>query len=391
MDIEQLEKSFIKRFGKSNEKIQFYFAPGRVNLIGEHTDYNNGYVLPCAITFGTYLLVRANDSNVVKMVSENFDYGDEIPIDKLSIPQSGKWMNYPLGVFDQFIQKGLKPSGLEMLYSGDIPNSSGLSSSASIEMVTAFALNDLFYIGLEQTDLVKLSQKAENEFVGVNCGIMDQFAVGMGKKGHAIFLDCGTLEYELVPIDLKNYKIIIANTNKQRGLADSKYNERVAECNKAVGFLAKIKKVESLSDFSYQEFVNNKHHIPDINIRKRAKHILSENQRVVDAVKVLKNDDLRVFGKLMNASHNSLRYDYEVTGYELDTIVEEARKVEGVLGSRMTGAGFGGCAIALVDENAVEPFIRKVGENYYKKTGLKAIFYISEIGDGTKKLNSSEN
>lgn len=389
MNLEKLKSAFTGRFGENDNKIQIYFAPGRVNLIGEHTDYNNGYVLPCAITFGTYLLVRANDLGLVRMASENFDYGDEIPLNHLSMPQTGKWMNYPLGVFDQFIRRGLKPTGFDMLYSGDIPNSSGLSSSASIEMVTAFALNDLYLFGLEQIDLVKLSQKAENEFVGVNCGIMDQFAVGMGKAGHAIFLDCGTLEYELVPLDLGNYKVVIANTNKKRGLADSKYNERVEECNKAVGFLSKIKKIKSLSDFSYKEFIDAKHHIPDIIIRKRAKHILSENQRVLDAVKVLKADNLGTFGKLMNASHNSLRYDYEVTGNELDVIVEEARQIDGVLGARMTGAGFGGCAIALVEENAIESFVKNVGENYKKRTGLNAIFYVSEIGDGTKKINES--
>ncbi len=388
MDIKNLIKQFIELFGEDDDNaVHIYFAPGRVNLIGEHTDYNNGYVLPCAITYGTYMLARKNNTGIVKMASENFDYGAEISIRDLSTRQPGKWMNYPLAVFDQFIQRGFQPGGIELLYSGNIPNSSGLSSSASIEMVTAYALNDLCNFGFDKVELVKLSQKAENEFVGVNCGIMDQFAVGMGKKDHAIFLDCGTLEYELVPLVLSNHKIVIANTNKQRGLADSKYNERVEECTKAVGYLSKFKNIESLSDLTYQEFVDLKHHIPEIGIRKRAKHILSENHRVLDAVNVLKDNNLGVFGKLMNASHNSLRYDYEVTGYELDVMVEEARQVDGVLGARMTGAGFGGCAIALVENNHVDEFINTVGENYKKRTALQPEFYISKIGDGVKKIN----
>lgn len=387
MNIEQLNSNFIQRFGGDKASIHTYFAPGRVNLIGEHTDYNMGYVLPCAITYGTYLLVRKTKSGFVKMASENFEYGGEIGLESLSVPQTGKWMNYPLGVFDQFLQQGFKLQGLELLYSGNIPNSSGLSSSASIEMVTAFALNDLFDLKLGCVDLVKLSQKAENEFVGVNCGIMDQFAVGMGKKDHAIFLDCGTLKYELVPLDLDGYKIVIANTNKKRGLADSKYNERVKECKIAIEYLSKSIKLENLSDLTYQEFIDHKHHIPDVIIKRRAKHVLSENHRVLDAVDVLKKKNLPLFGKLMNASHNSLRDDYEVTGNELDVIVEEARKVDGVLGARMTGAGFGGCAIALVDAKNIEIFIDTVGENYKKRTGLEAEFYISEIGDGVKKIS----
>jgi galactokinase len=387
MDIKQLQKNFIRRFGKNKNDLQVYFAPGRVNLIGEHTDYNNGFVLPCAITFGTYLLIRKTDQPVVKMDSENFNFGGEFSLDQLSTPLPGKWMNYPLAVFDQLMRKGMNPGGVEMMYSGDIPNSAGLSSSASIEIVTAFALNDLYDLGLSNIELVKLSQKAENEFVGVECGIMDQFAVGMGKAGHALFLDCGTLDYELVPLTLQTHKIIIANTNKSRGLADSKYNERVAECKKAVEYISKITPIESLSDLSYQEFVDLKHKIPDMLIRKRAKHVLSENQRVKDAVKVLKNNNLKLLGTLINASHNSLRYDYEVTGHELDVMVEEARQIDGVLGARMTGAGFGGCAIALVEENSVEDFMIRVGENYKKRTGLNAEFYNTDSGKGVNRIS----
>lgn len=389
MDLNQLKNSFIQQFGGSSEGLKIYFSPGRVNLIGEHTDYNNGYVLPCAITYGSYLLIRKRDDNRIRMASENFDYGGEFSPSDLANKLPGNWMNYPLAVFDQFIKKGFRPGGLNMLFAGNIPNGAGLSSSASIEMVTAFMLNDVYGLAYSMLDLVKMSQKAENEFVGVNCGIMDQFAVGMGKKDCALFLDCGTLDYELVPLDLTGYKIVIANTNKKRGLADSKYNERVAECAKAVAYLSKSKAIKTLSDLSFPEFIHNKHLIPDITIRKRAKHVLSENHRVLDAVNALREDKLPLFGKLMNASHNSLRYDYEVTGMELDVMVEEARKIDGVLGARMTGAGFGGCAIALVEEDRVAFFKYQVGKKYKERTGLEAEFYISEIGDGTAAIDEA--
>lgn len=388
MDIEALKKRFHQLFGDSPHETHIFFAPGRINLIGEHTDYNNGLVLPCAITYGTYLLIRKTDSTTVNFQSENFDYGDEISLSSIGDQQPGKWMNYPLGIFDQMIRMGLKPDGMEMLYAGNIPNSAGLSSSASIEMVTAFALNEMYGTGLSMVDLVKLSQKAENEFVGVDCGIMDQFTVGMGKAGHALFLDCGTLEHELVPLNPGNFKILIINTRKERSLAESKYNERVKECQMAVQQLSGAKKIASLSELSYPEFTGIKHHVPDITIRKRAKHVISENQRVLDAVTMLRKNNLRVFGKLLNASHNSLRYDYEVTGYELDLVVDAARRQEGVLGARMTGAGFGGCAIALVEENYVKQFTEKVGNTYRQSTGTEPEFYVSEAGDGTKKIES---
>lgn len=385
-ELKKLNESNQTRFGTEGKSPEAFFSPGRVNLIGEHTDYNNGFVFPCALTYGTYLLIRKNNLKVCRFASDNMSESFEIPIDKLSEKMPGKWVNYPLGVFDQLKGKGLKPTGLDMLFWGNIPNSAGLSSSASIETVTAKALNDLFGLGLGMVDLVKLCQKAENLFVGVSCGIMDQFAVGMGKKDHAVFLNCATLDYELVPLVLGDYRIVIMNTNKQRGLADSKYNERVKECRQAVEYLQKGKPINSLGELTYQEFVDLKHLIPDITIRKRAKHVVSENQRTLDAVTALKNNNLKTFGQLMNASHNSLRFDYEVTGDELDAIVEEARLVEGVLGARMTGAGFGGCAVSLVHHEAVDHFIDYVGKKYAERTGLTPQFYVSEIGDGTKKL-----
>jgi galactokinase len=386
MKMQALKELFRKVFGSAGNPVHVYFAPGRVNLIGEHTDYNSGYVLPCALTFGTYLLIRKTAGKDVKLASENFTYRATVPWEEIGKKHGSEWVNYPIGVINQLMQKGLEPTGMEMLFYGNIPNGAGLSSSASVEVVTAEAINDLTGLGLGKVDIVKLSQKAENEFVGVNCGIMDQFAVGLGKADHAIFLDCGTLDYELVPLALGEYKIVIANTNKKRGLADSKYNERVEECASAVKFLKKKKQLESLSDISFDEFSKIKPVIPDETVRRRAAHVISENRRVLDAVEALKNDNLEEFGRLMNASHYSLRDDYEVTGRELDVLSELARAQEGVLGSRMTGAGFGGCTVSLVHSSNIRVFMETVGEGYYEQTGLRADFYVSEIGDGVHRI-----
>ncbi len=386
MEINTLKESFGKLYGNGAHPIHVYFAPGRVNLIGEHTDYNSGYVLPCALTFGTYLLIRRRDDDTVELASENFEYRATIPWEKITEKHGSEWVNYPVGVINQLIEKGLKPMGMEMLFYGNIPNGAGLSSSASVEVVAAEAVNDLAGLGLEKVEVVKLSQKAENDFVGVNCGIMDQFAVGLGKAGHAIFLDCGTLDYELVPLQLGEYKIVVANTNKKRGLADSKYNERVEECTSAVNYLKKVKPLESLSDISFAEFSELKSMIPDETVRRRAAHVISENRRVFDAVKALKNNDLEWFGRLMNESHYSLRDDYEVTGRELDVLSELARAREGVLGSRMTGAGFGGCTVSLVHSQYIERFMETVGKDYKETTGLTAAFYVSDTGDGVHRI-----
>ncbi len=387
MNIQSLKNLFRGIYGQNSSEPEVFFAPGRVNLIGEHTDYNGGFVLPCALTYGTYLLVRRNNKKIIRMASQNFDYSAEIPLETIEVKRPGKWYNYPLGVINQLIERGFKPEGMDLLFSGNIPNSAGLSSSASIEMVTAKALIDIYNLEIDLLEMIKLAKQAENQFIGVNCGIMDMFAVGAGKNHQALFLNCNTLDFELIPLELGEYKIVIANTNKSRGLADSKYNERVAECAKAVSYLAKHKKITQLGDITYQEFVDLKHHIPEITIRKRAKHVVSENQRVLDAITALKKGNLNLFGKLMNASHNSLRHDYEVTGNELDVMVEEARQIEGVLGARMTGAGFGGCAVALVRGDVVEKFINIVGEKYQKRTDLQAVFYVSEAGDGVRKMS----
>jgi galactokinase len=382
----ELIAGFEALYGKTAEKPDVFFSPGRVNLIGEHTDYNGGYVFPCALDFGTTLVIRKNNLNKWRFATTNFEQRGEVEC-KTGLTKIDKhWYNYPLGVIDQLQKLGNEPGGCDYLYSGEIPNGAGLSSSASIETLTAFALNELYGFGLERMEMVKLSQRAENQFVGVNCGIMDQFAICMGKKDHAMFLNCATLEYQHVPLVMKGHKLIISNTNKRRGLADSKYNERRGECETAVTMLSKAGKIEVLSELSFAKFMDLKDYVKDPVVFRRASHVLSENQRVLDAIDALKANDLVLFGKLMNGSHDSLRDDYEVTGVELDTLVEEARKVEGVLGSRMTGAGFGGCTVSLVREDAVEKFKEQVGKNYTARTGLVPDFYIASVGDGTKRI-----
>lgn len=386
MDTNELKKQFIDLYGNPERSPDLYFAPGRVNLIGEHTDYNGGFVFPCALQHGTYLFIRRRDDGLLRFTSANQDFRADIPLEKAGEKSGGNWINYPLGVIDQFRQKGIAPAGFDMLFAGDIPNGAGLSSSASIEMVTAYALNELLGGGMMVLDLIKLSQKAENEFVGVNCGIMDQFAVGMGEKDHAIFLNCLTLDNKLVPFVLNGYKLIIGNTNKKRGLADSKYNERVAECQLAVTYLGDHFGVHKLGEISFMQFFKVQDIVPDETVRRRARHVISENQRVLNAVAALWKSDVVQFGALMNASHESLRDNYEVTGPELDAMVEEAWKINGVVGSRMTGAGFGGCTVSIVRDDAVEQFMNEVGKNYRERTGLTPEFYTAEVSQGVRKL-----
>ncbi len=385
-DLNSLFGNFFSLYKQSGQRPRLFFAPGRVNLIGEHTDYNGGFVFPCALNFGTYLLIREHPGNDIRFASTNMEYKVSIPLNELGIKHEDHWVNYPLGVIDQFKKKGIRPAGMDLLYSGDIPNGAGLSSSASIELVTAFALEKILSTNLGTLELVKLSQRAENEFVGMNCGIMDQFAVGMGSKNKALFLNCDTLDYELVSLDLQNYQLIIANTNKRRGLTDSKYNERRTECETAVGLIQKKKEIRNLSDLDLQKLKKLRYLIENPVVYKRAHHVVGENERVLDAVAALKKGNLQTFGQLMNASHNSLKNDYEVTGPELDALVEEAGKVAGVLGSRMTGAGFGGCTVSIVLKTKVKKFCETVGQNYNKRTGLKAEFYLPEIGDGVREI-----
>jgi len=386
MNVPALKEKFYTLYKNNNGEPSVFFAPGRVNLIGEHTDYNGGYVFPCTINFGTYLIIKANHEQVIRFATTNFSYKAEIPLSELYLKHGSEWVNYPLGVINQFIKHGFAVSGFDMLFSGDIPNGAGLSSSASIEMVTAVALDYLLETRQKKIELIKISRAAENEFVGMNCGIMDQFAIGMGKKESALALNCRSLEFQHVPLRLGEYKIVIANTNKRRELADSKYNERVAECAVALEILRKVKPMVDLSAMNMDEFKKHSHLIADETIRKRAQHVISENNRVIEAIDALIGEDIVTFGKLMKLSHESLKEDYEVTGFELDTIVNEASKVDGVLGARMTGAGFGGCSVNFVRQDKIDEFIKQVGENYTKKTGLVADFYIASVGKGAGKL-----
>lgn len=385
--LEKLYDKFKELFGYEAESK--FFSPGRVNLIGEHTDYNGGHVFPCAIHRGTYALVKKRDDKKFRMYSENFENLGiiEFLLDNLVNEKKHKWVNYPKGVVKMFIEAGYKiDSGFDVLFYGNIPNGSGLSSSASIEIVTSIILKDLYHLDIDMVEMVKLSQKAENQFIGVNSGIMDQFAVGMGKKDNAILLDCNTLKYSYAPVILKDEVLVIGNTNKKRGLADSKYNERRAECEEALKDLQKELDIQSLGELSVEEFNKSEKLIKNEINRKRAKHAVYENQRTIKAQKELMEENLEEFGRLMNESHVSLRDDYEVTGIELDTMVEIAWNQEGVIGSRMTGAGFGGCTISIVKKDAVDKFIENVGKEYKEKVGLDADFYVVNISDGAKKL-----
>lgn len=380
----ELLQKFEEVFGKEGE-YKAYFAPGRVNLIGEHTDYNGGHVFPCALTIGTYAVARIRADKKLRFYSMNFeDLGViEASVENLEKKKEHDWANYPKGVVFTLQKKGYQiNSGFDILYYGNIPNGSGLSSSASIEVLTGFVLTDLFCLDIDFINLALYGQSAENNFIGVNCGIMDQFAIAMGKKNNAIFLDTADLSYEYAPLDLGNAKIVIMNTNKKRGLGDSKYNERRSECETALSDLQKTVDIKALGELTEEEFEKNKSVIQNPVHAKRAKHAVYENQRTIKAVDALKNKDLSMFGKLMIASHASLQYDYEVTGIELDTIVEAALKQEGVIGARMTGAGFGGCAVSIVKEDKVETFIQKVGKEYLDKIGYEAAFYVVEIGNG---------
>ena len=379
-----------KEIFKQDDNIESFFSPGRVNLIGEHTDYNGGFVFPCALDFGTYAIVRQREDKNFRMYSENFeDLGIiEFNLDNLVYNKKDDWANYPKGVIKTFLDKGFKvPNGFDVLFFGNIPNGAGLSSSASIEVLTAVILKSLFNFDIDMVEMVKYCQIAENKFIGVNSGIMDQFAVGMGKKDNAILLDCNTLNFTYVPVKLKDMSIVIANTNKKRGLADSKYNERRSSCEEAVAVLNKNGvNIKYLGELTVEEFNKVKHFIKDEEQLKRATHVVTENERAKVAVEFLKKDDIKTFGELMNKSHISLRDDYEVTGLELDSLVEAAWEEVGTVGARMTGAGFGGCTVSIVKNSEVDNFIKNVGKKYKEKTGLEASFYIANIGDGARKL-----
>ena len=388
--VEQLKNKFAEVFGPEGE-IAVYFAPGRVNMIGEHTDYNGGHVFPCALTIGTYGVVRKRQDRKLRFYSMNFEKLGvmESSLDDLVPNKDADWTNYPKGVLWAFKERGMEVTeGFDLLLFGNIPNGSGLSSSASVEVLTGYILKDQYGFDVTNQDLALIGQFSENHFNGVNCGIMDQFAIAMGKADHAIFLDTNTLDYTYVPLKLDGAKIVIACSNKKRGLGDSKYNERRSECETALAELQKVVDIKSLGELTEEQFEANKDAIGDEVRVRRARHAVYENQRTIQAVEALQKQDLKKFGELMNASHVSLRDDYEVTGIELDTLVEEAWKVDGVIGSRMTGAGFGGCTVSIVEDAAVDRFIESVGAAYKDKIGYAADFYVVQVGSGPCRLDA---
>ena len=382
-----LSKKFIELYG--NGEMRFFFAPGRVNLIGEHTDYNGGHVFPCALTLGTYAAVRKRNDRKLRFFSMNFEDSGiiESSLDDLVFNEKAEWTNYPKGILWAFKEKGMEvPTGFDIVYYGNIPNGSGLSSSASIEVLTGFILRALYGFDISNIDLALIGQFSENKFNGMNCGIMDQFASAMGKKDNAIFLDTATLEYIYVPLKMSGIKIVIANTNVKHTLTSSKYNDRRRESEQGLKDLQKVVAISSYGDMDSEMFEKYSGNITDDVNLKRARHAVYENLRTIEAVKALNANDLVTFGRLMNESHISLDKDYEVTCDELNVLAEAEWAEDGVLGARMTGGGFGGCTVALVKDSCVDSLIANVGKKYKEKTGINADFYVVDIGDGPYEL-----
>lgn len=384
----KLEEEFFRLFG-SREGVRYFFAPGRVNLMGDHIDYNGGYTLPCALTMGTYAAARKNGTKRMRLYSSDYPETGviEAELAPLWFTPEREWANYPLGVIRTFQKEGYEiPEGLDIVYSGTLPSSSGLSSSASIEVLTAYLLCELFGFALSVTGLARLTQRAENEFVGVQCGILDQLSIAAGKKGHAIFLDTGTLTYEYAPLALGEDTLVIVNSNKIRALHESKYNERRQECEEALRRLQTVCDKKALCDFSAEEFEACKGVLQSEVLERRVRHAVHENLRTVRSFEALKQGDIVQFGALMPASHRSLKEDYEVTGKELDILAELSSRFPGVLGARMTGAGFGGCIVAVIEKDRVSAYKEKIGAEYLERTGYQADFYEAEAGGGPCEL-----
>jgi galactokinase len=387
--VERLIRTFYETFGEGGD-IRTYFAPGRVNLIGEHTDYNGGHVFPCALTLGTYGIVRDRKDRTLRFYSVNIDSAGvvETSLDKIVPTAEASWTNYPKGVVWAFEKRGFKLThGLDILIYGDIPNGSGLSSSASLEVLTGVILKDTFGFDVSMVEIALIGQDAENNFNGCNCGIMDQFASAMGKKDNAIFLDTNTLNYTYAPVKLPDAKIVITNSKVKHSLVNSAYNDRRNECETALKELQAVVDVKTLGDLTEAQFEEHKQAIKDEIRQKRAKHAVYENQRAINAVEALKANDIEKFGKLMNASHESLRYDYEVSCDEIDILVDLAQAMPGVIGSRITGGGFGGCTVSIVKNETVDTFTEEIGKAYLEKVGHEAEFYVVDIGDGAGKLD----
>ncbi len=384
----QVLQKFAELYGGEGD-IRTYFAPGRVNLIGEHTDYNGGHVFPCALTMGTYGAARKREDRTLRFYSMNFERAGVITtsLDDLVYREDAGWTNYPKGVFWAFGEKGNPvPSGMDVVIYGDIPAGSGLSSSASLEVLMGVMLRDMFGFEVSQVEIALIGQFSENNFNGMNCGIMDQFASAMGKKDHAIFLNTADLSYEYASVKLDHARIVIANSNVKHSLVGSEYNVRRRQCESALKQLQAVTDIQALGELDIPGFEEHKDAISDPVERNRAKHAVYENQRTLKAVQALKDNDIAAFGKLMNESHVSLRDDYEVSCQEMDILAEEAWKLPGVLGSRMTGGGFGGCTVSIVENDSVDAFIEKVGAAYEKRTGIKADFYVVDIGQGAGVL-----
>lgn len=388
-NIERLTERFYEKFGANQHGVHQFFAPGRVNLVGDHTDYTGGYVFPCGIDTGSLLLIRRTGDEQFRFASTNFDMFAQLPKEQINQKYGDNWINYPLGVVDQFVKRGFNIDGIDCLFSGNVPNAAGLSSSASVEVVTAFAINELFDCQLSLMELVKMAQAAENDFVGMQCGIMDQFAIAMAQNDHAMFLHCDTLEHRQVPLKLNDYAIVLANSNQRRELNESAYNERVAECQRALDLLKNQLPIKSLGELSFEDLIANQHLFEHDNIAfLRAQHVTTENARVQAAVPALEQGQLEAFGEIMNASHDSLRDAYHVSSEPLDHLVNSARSQPGVIGSRLTGAGFGGCTVNLLLKENTEAFIAKVGQYYESQTGLTADFYIIKPGEGVRRIDS---
>ena len=395
MEIKQVIDLFLKRYGGTQEGIRVFASPGRVNLIGEHTDYNGGFVFPAALSMRSLIVLRPRKDEVIRLSATDLDVVVTADIHHLNDYRDLKWGNYQLGVAHELQQDGYELQGCDLLYDDTVPLGGGLSSSAAIQVATALALSTMAdeKAGIcREADMVylaKLCQRSEHHYVGVKCGIMDQFASAMGKANKAIFLNCKTLEYELVPVCLEGYKIVLMNTNKKRSLADSKYNERREECETGLAMLQKaLRGATCLGDITLEQFNIHKELISDPVVRKRVEHVITEDDRVLRSVEALKQNDLATFGQLLVESHKSLRDLYEVTGIELDTLAEEAMTTDGCIGARMTGAGFGGCAVAIVREDAVERFTKQVGKAYFEKIGYAPTFYITDIGDGGREIKT---
>jgi len=389
---QELMDKFLEVFGGEPEGIRMFAAPGRVNLIGEHTDYNGGFVFPAALTVGTTIVARKRADTLIRMAVTDLPDFVEVDFRAYDILDEYKdihWGSYQIGVAKELIKEGFELVGCDLLYHDTVPHGGGLSSSAAIEVATAVAMTALASDKiLDLVDAARICQMAEHNFIGVKCGIMDQFASAMGKKNHAIFLNCKDLSFDYVPITLDGFKIVVSNTKVKRSLATSKYNERRGECETGLAILQQhIGEITCLGDLSIDDFDAFKNEIKDEVVRKRCEHIVAEDDRVLRSIKALENGDIAEFGSLMNGSHDSLRDLYEVTGLELDTMVDEARKIPGVLGSRMTGAGFGGCTVSIVADDSVANFIETVGREYQKAISIVPEFYVSDIGDGGRELS----